>query len=114
MPAPVILALIASLRQGCAISFFLDFCSDKDIIYSNLIIVLFTEVFMGWAGSALIVLGIWFVGDKNVWGFVFGATGNALWIYVGLKRGKQYDLTVVAAIATALNLVGLFKWMGAN
>lgn len=67
---------------------------------------------MGWIGSAFIILGIWLVGDKSVWGFVFGATGNTLWIYVGLKRGKQCDLAVVAAIVAVLNLVGLWKWMG--
>lgn len=66
---------------------------------------------MGWAGSALIILGIWFMGEKSILGFVFGTVGNALWVYVGLKRGRQYDLAVVATIATFLNLIGLFKWM---
>ena len=67
---------------------------------------------MGWLGSVLIVIGIWFVGDKNLWGFVCGSLGNFIWVYVGLKRGKQYDLAVVALIAGILNLVGLFKWLG--
>lgn len=67
---------------------------------------------MGWAASASIILGIWLVGDKIIWGFIFGAAGNFLWIYVGLKRGKQYDLAVVAVIAGLLNLIGLFKWIG--
>lgn len=67
---------------------------------------------MGWTGSALIILGIWLVGDKSMWGFVFGAVGNFIWVYVGLKRGKQYDLAVVALIAALLNLIGLLKWLG--
>ncbi|MBI2068916.1 MAG: hypothetical protein HYT67_02360 [Candidatus Yanofskybacteria bacterium] len=67
---------------------------------------------MGWTGSAFIILGIWFVGDKSMWGFVFGAAGNFLWVYVGLKRGKQYDLAVVALVAALLNLRGLLNWVG--
>ncbi len=67
---------------------------------------------MGWIGSTLIIIGIWLVGDKSMWGFVCGALGNAIWIYVGLIRGKQYDLAVVAFVAAVLNLVGLFKWLG--
>jgi nicotinamide riboside transporter PnuC len=67
---------------------------------------------VGWVGSVFIILGIWLVGDKSLWGFVFGALGNGLWVYVGLKRGKQYDLAVVALIATVLNIIGLYKWWG--
>lgn len=67
---------------------------------------------VGWIASSLIVLGLWFVGEKSMWGFVFGAGGNFLWVYVGLKRGKQYDLAFIAAVSVLLNLVGLFKWIG--
>ncbi|HXK40490.1 MAG TPA: hypothetical protein VJ046_00060 [Candidatus Paceibacterota bacterium] len=67
---------------------------------------------MGWIASAFIILGIWLVGDKSMWGFVFGALGNGLWIYVSLKRGKQYDLAAVAFVATLLNMWGFYKWLG--
>jgi len=74
--------------------------------------VLFNHKFLGWFASFLLVLCVYFVGDKNIWGLVFGAVGNALWVYVGLKRGKQYDLMFIAGISTVLYLIGLFKWMG--
>lgn len=67
---------------------------------------------MGWVGSFLIILGIWLVGDKSMWGFVCGALGNFVWVYVGLKRGKQFDLAAVALAAAILNLIGLIKWLG--
>ena len=67
---------------------------------------------MGWMASAFIILGIWLVRDKSMWGFVFGALGNGLWIYVGLKRGKQYDLVAVAFVATLFNMWGFYKWLG--
>ena len=66
---------------------------------------------MGWIGSILIILGIWLMGDKNIWGFVCGALGNSIWVYVGLKRGKQFDLAFVAVIAVIMNLISLYKWL---
>ena len=67
---------------------------------------------MGWVASAFLISAILLMGEKSIWGFVCGALGNALWVYVGLKRGKQYDLAVVAVVATLLNIWGLYKWLG--
>jgi len=66
---------------------------------------------IGWLAGIIVILGAYFVGDKNIWGFVFGIVGNAIWIYIGITRNKQYDLAVLAFILTVMNLVGLIKWM---
>lgn len=66
----------------------------------------------GWLAGIIVVLGAYFVGDKNVWGFVFGIVGNALWVYIGIKRDKQYDLAFLGFVLTGMNLLGLIKWMG--
>ena len=73
--------------------------------------VLRNDKIIGWLASFLLVLCVYFVGDKNILGLIFGAIGNGLWVYVGLKRGKQYDLMFIAFISAILYLVGLFKWM---
>ncbi|MDO8495935.1 MAG: hypothetical protein Q7S43_00575 [bacterium] len=66
---------------------------------------------IGWLAGVIVILGAYLVGDKNIWGFVFGTVGNALWVYIGITRNKQYDLACLGFILTIINLVGLFKWM---
>lgn len=67
--------------------------------------------FIGWLAGVIVILGAYLVGDKNIMGFIFGTIGNALWVYIGLKRNKQYDLAFLGLILTLMNIIGLFKWM---
>ena len=66
---------------------------------------------IGWLAGIIVIAGAYLVGDKNIIGFICGTVGNALWVYIGLTRNKQYDLAFLGFILTVMNIIGLFKWM---
>ena len=73
--------------------------------------ILLNDKAIGWFASILLIVGMYFVGNKSILAFVFGTVGNGLWIYVGLKRDKQFDLAFVALVMTILNIRALIIWI---
>ena len=85
------------------------------ILFDNVPIVEIKEDFMdwrGWVAGLIIVLGVYLTGDKSILGFVCAIVGNAIWVYIGIKRNKQYDLATLAFVLVLMNLRGLILWLG--
>lgn len=64
---------------------------------------------VGWMGSFLLVLGMFFVGEKSRTGFVIAGIGEALWIYKSYAT-EQWDLFVICVIFTGLYAWNFYKW----
>jgi nicotinamide riboside transporter PnuC len=56
------------------------------------------------------LVGLWIVGNKSMFGFLFNVVGNMLWIYVGCKK-KVYGLLVICIPALFINIRNFFLWM---
>ena len=65
--------------------------------------------YIGWVGSALLVLGMFFLGEKSRTGFVFAGIGEALWTYKSYAT-EQFDLLVICVIFTLLYAFNWWKW----
>ena len=63
----------------------------------------------GWAGSALIFVGLWLVGGKRKEGFLLAFLGECFWVQRGINTGL-WDLTVLSIFFVGINLVNYIRW----
>ncbi len=65
--------------------------------------------YLGWIGTALLVAGQCFVGERARLGFLIACLGELLWC---VKAGwaQQIDLLVVCWIFSALYIWNYVKW----
>jgi hypothetical protein len=64
---------------------------------------------MGYLGSCLILIGMYFIGRKHRAGFIFGILGEASWLVRGLTTGMN-DLIILSGIFVAMHLYNFCKW----
>ena len=65
---------------------------------------------MDWAAGLLELCGIWIVGNKCKWGFVFNAICCITWIIYVLSTGQTYGLLLVVIPALIINIRNFIKW----
>lgn len=66
--------------------------------------------YMGWCGSVLLVLGMFFVGEKSSIGFVIAGVGEFLWV-VKSYRDKQWDLFAICTVFCGVYAYNFWKWL---
>jgi len=64
---------------------------------------------MDWIGNFLICLGLWFIGDKKRWAFLFSIAGECCWIAYSLKIGL-YSLAAICVVFAVLAARSYCKW----
>jgi hypothetical protein len=68
---------------------------------------------IGWIANILMWVGSVYVGNRNRWGFVMQATGNAMWAwigYYGLASENKGALIGVSIVFCVLYLRNFYKW----
>ncbi len=63
----------------------------------------------GFIGSTLILIGMWFIGRKNKFGFVLGLAGEACWFYRGIQTGL-FDLFVLSSVFAIMHIYNYIQW----
>lgn len=64
---------------------------------------------MGWIANALIVIGLWKIGDRWRHAFLFSIAGEILWSVKSLLSG-QYDLAFICIVFCALAFRNWIRW----
>ncbi len=66
--------------------------------------------YLGWVGSVLLVLGMFFVGEKAAIGFVIAGIGEFLWV-VKSRYDRQWDLFSICVIFCGVYAYNFWKWL---
>ena len=64
---------------------------------------------LDWIGNVLIILGLWYIGEKKRFAFVFTAIGEILWVIYSLQSGL-WSLAFITAVFTGLAIRNWLKW----
>jgi len=71
---------------------------------------IFTRYYgLDWISIFLTFAQLYFLGNKNKLGFVFGAASNVTWFSFGMVVGS-FAVPLAHVIMIGLNLRGLYKW----
>ncbi len=66
---------------------------------------------MDWIGNVCIVIGLWFIGSKKRWAFIFSVIGEVSWIIYSLTRPDHlYSLAIICAVFASMAVRGWVKW----
>lgn len=65
--------------------------------------------YWGWGASIVLFAGLWFVGNRARWAFLFTIVGEVAWVVIALNR-EQYDLAAICAVFGLLALRSLILW----
>lgn len=65
---------------------------------------------MDWIAGILELTGLWKLGNKSKWGFIFNAICCSLWILHVFINQTTYGLLVVVVPALFLNFMNFAKW----
>jgi hypothetical protein len=65
--------------------------------------------FLGWFGNIFIVLGLWSVGDKKRYAFLFSIVGETIWVIYAVLLGL-WDLAFACVLFDALAIRNWIKW----
>jgi len=64
---------------------------------------------MDWIATVLEVIGVWKVGNKSRWGFVYLLICNLAWILVAYQT-KLYGMLTMMIIFVFINIRNFIKW----
>jgi len=64
---------------------------------------------MDWIGNVFIVVGLWHIGNKKRWAFLFSVAGEICWIVYSLTIGL-YSLAVICTVFAVLAIRSYYKW----
>lgn len=66
---------------------------------------------ISWIGTAFILAGLWYVGDKKWWAFGFSIIGELLYIiYAFLTPQAQFALAFLSVVILGMAIRNLIKW----
>jgi nicotinamide riboside transporter PnuC len=64
---------------------------------------------MDFVAASLELLGLYLIGNKAKWGFLFAIAALSVWIYVAVTR-DTYGLILIAVPGIVMNTRNFFKW----
>jgi nicotinamide riboside transporter PnuC len=64
---------------------------------------------MDWIGNIFIVIGLWYIGNKKRWAFLFSVVGETCWIIYSLTIGL-YSLAAICVVFAFLAARSYYKW----
>jgi len=66
-------------------------------------------VWITWFLSAISIISLWLVGNKNVWGFVIGLVGQGFWLLYTMST-EQYGLIPGVLVYTVVYIRNIYQW----
>jgi hypothetical protein len=64
---------------------------------------------MDWIGNLCIVIGLWFIGSKKRWAFLFSVVGESAWIVYSVMH-ELWSLAFICAVFAGLAVRSYVKW----
>ena len=64
---------------------------------------------LGWIGNVLICLGLYYMGGKRWWAFVFSLLGNLVWTAYALEI-RLWSAACLSIVMVLLSARGLYLW----
>lgn len=64
---------------------------------------------MGWIGNIFICIGLWFIGDKKRFAFLFSIVGESIWVAYSISI-EMYDLAAICVVFALLAARSYMKW----
>lgn len=64
---------------------------------------------LSWIGTVCILVGMWYIGDKKWWAFIFSIVGELAYIIYALPK-KQYALAFLSIAILCTVVRSLIKW----
>ena len=71
---------------------------------------LFAYYGIDWFGTLFVVLGIYFLGEKQKKGFIFGVIGSSAWLIFAVMVDSVASF-VLNVLMIGLNIRGYLKWI---
>ncbi len=62
-----------------------------------------------WIATALTIVSVYMMGDKNRWAFIIAVISNILWIIFSVITG-QIPLLITNIVLLVMDIRGLIKW----
>jgi len=69
---------------------------------------------MSYVAAVFELLGLYLIGNKNIYGFISFIVGNVFWIYIGYYNKEVRGLMVLCTITLVLNIINFRKWRKQN
>lgn len=64
---------------------------------------------LSWIGNIFIILGLYYIGNKKRFAFIFSVVGETSWIGYALLS-QQYNLAFICIIFAGMAIRNWFKW----
>lgn len=64
---------------------------------------------LSWTGNIFICLGLWYVGAKKWWAFLFSIVGEVAWFAYSLKTGL-WSLAFITLVFGSLAVRNMILW----
>jgi len=64
---------------------------------------------LSWVGNVFICLGLWYMGDKKWWAFLFSIVGETCWVVYSI-RIHMWSLAFITVIFGGLAIRNLVLW----
>lgn len=71
------------------------------------------EWWWSWLLATLGVTGLWFAGNKSIWGWAIGISVQILWLIYAISTA-QYGFIFSALAFAGVNIRNLIKWKKEN
>lgn len=64
---------------------------------------------MNWLGNAFILIGLYLIGNKKRYAFLFSVVGEALWMVWSIRE-RIWSLALITLVFAALAIRSYIKW----
>jgi hypothetical protein len=64
---------------------------------------------LSWTGNVFICLGLWYIGTKKWWAFLFSIIGEAVWFVYAIEI-RMWSLAFITAVFAGLAVRNLYLW----
>lgn len=68
---------------------------------------------MGWIANAIVLWGMFLIGNKSRLGFLVTVVGELMWSAVGVVRG-ELDLMIICLLFAGMAVRNYVKWADTN
>jgi nicotinamide riboside transporter PnuC len=67
------------------------------------------DFLLQWVGNLFVFLGVWYVGEKKRFCFLYSIIGNVLWVWYSC-RTHLWSMVFLAGLFTILAVRNWYKW----
>lgn len=67
-------------------------------------------MYLDWIATGLLIIGLWQIGNKKRWGFLFTFVGELLWLAFAIFIAHIWSIAVLSAIFAFLAMRNYLQW----